>query len=112
MMLYLGLFVALLTVVLALQNTTPVTVRFLLWEYDSSLLLMILGAAALGFVLALLSAVAPLWRRTRELQGLSRTVISQAARISRLQGGPESIHQGIPDPRNHPVVRIRPASNS
>ena len=74
MTLYLGLFIALLTVVLALQNTTPVTVRFLLWQYDSSLLLVILEAAALGFILALLLAVAPLWRRTRELHSLSETV--------------------------------------
>jgi uncharacterized integral membrane protein len=86
--LYLACFIALLTAAFALQNTTPVTVRFLFWQYDSSLLLVIVGAVTLGVLMAFLLAIAPVLRRARQFQYLSTTVASQGARIRRLQGEP------------------------
>ena len=47
----LALVLALLTAAFALQNTDAVTVRLLLWEYQTSLVLVILGSTTSGAVL-------------------------------------------------------------
>lgn len=46
--LFLSLILALLTAAFALQNTEAVTVRLLLWEYQTSLVLVILGSTISG----------------------------------------------------------------
>ena len=45
-----ALVLALLVAIFALQNATVVTVHFLFWRFDVSLVLVILGAAASGAV--------------------------------------------------------------
>ena len=84
--LYLASFIALLTAVLALQNATPVTVHLLFWQHDSSLLLVIVGSAMMGFLMAFFLAIAAVWRKARRFEYLSTTVASQGARIRQLQG--------------------------
>jgi len=115
--LYLACFLALLAAVFVLQNTTPLTVRLLFWQFDSSLLLVIIGAAMLGFLMALLLAIAPVWRRARQFQYLSTTVVSQGARIRRLQGELRSAEptreETAPEPRMARSSRyaLRPVLN-
>lgn len=77
-----GLFVLAL---FALQNMEAVSVRFLLWSYETTLVLVILGSAALGacFVVVVLLG-ARLWR-ARETDRLAETVHAQAERIRRLE---------------------------
>ncbi len=83
--LFFAFFLALLTAVFALQNTDRATVRFLIWEYESSLVIVILSSAALGAALAFLLSLGPRWRRARETSQLLETIESQGARIRELQ---------------------------
>ena len=45
---------ALVTTFFALQNSTPVTVNMFFWTIESSLVVVIIGAATLGFATAIL----------------------------------------------------------
>jgi len=77
-----GLFVL---AVFALQNTEAVSVRFLLWSYDTTLVLVILGAAALGACLVAIVSLGARLRRAREGDRLAGTVHAQGERIRRLE---------------------------
>ena len=61
------------------------TVQFLLWDYQASLVLIILGATLLGTLLALLASIGPRLRRSRELRRLDSLTKSQEARIRELE---------------------------
>jgi uncharacterized integral membrane protein len=104
--LYLACSIALLTLVVALQNTTPVMFRVLFWQYDASLLLVILAAVVQGFCIACFLAVAPVWRRARRFEYLSMTVVSQGARIRRLQG---ELRSAGPTEEMGPLLPVRSA---
>lgn len=84
-LLFLALTLALLTAAFALQNTDAVTVRLLLWEYQTSLVLVILGSASSGIVLTFLASLGRRWRRSRTIRSLESTVESQGARIRELE---------------------------
>ena len=84
-LLILTLIIALTTAVFALQNTDVVTIQFLLWEYQTSLVLVILGSVASGVVVTLLASVGPRWKGTRHLRSLETTVKSQDTRIRELE---------------------------
>jgi lipopolysaccharide assembly protein A len=83
--LFLALVLALLTAAFALQNTKAVTVRLLLWEYQTSLVLVILGSAGAGIVLTFLSSLGRRWRRGRSIRSLQSTIESQGERIRELE---------------------------
>ncbi|RJX19329.1 MAG: LapA family protein [Ammonifex sp.] len=74
--LILGLLFALLVAVFAVQNSTPVNIRFLAWEFKNiSLALVVLGAAAGGafivFIMGLGREVRHAWRaRDLSIQNL------------------------------------------
>lgn len=80
-----ALVLAMLTAAFALQNTEAVTVRLLLWEYQTSLVLVILGSAASGIGLTFLASLGPRWRQTRTIRSLESTVESQGTRIRELE---------------------------
>jgi uncharacterized integral membrane protein len=84
-MLFVAFLFAALIAVFALQNTAQVSVSFLVWEYDTSLVLIILGSAMLGAVLAFLASLGPRFRRAREVRQLERTVETQGERIRQLE---------------------------
>ncbi|WP_455388772.1 lipopolysaccharide assembly protein LapA domain-containing protein [Petrachloros mirabilis] len=65
--LFLALVLALLTAAFALQNTEAVPVRLLLWEYQTSFILVILGSADSGIVLTFLSSLGRRWRQSRNI---------------------------------------------
>ena len=46
-----ALIFALLVAIFAIQNTTVVVINFLMWEFHTSLVLVILGSALLGALL-------------------------------------------------------------
>jgi uncharacterized integral membrane protein len=77
---------AILIALFALQNTVTVNVRFLLWEYDTSLVLIILGSAIFGAMLTFLASLGPRIRRARTTRQLEETVRSQGERIRELEG--------------------------
>ncbi len=51
--LFLAVAFAFLIALFAIQNSIVVTVNLLVWSFESSLVLVILGAASLGFFMAL-----------------------------------------------------------
>ncbi len=83
--LFLALVLASLTAIFALQNTDAVTVRFVLWEYQTSLVLVILGSVGVGIVLTFLSSLGRRWKRSTRIRTLQSTVDSQGARIRELE---------------------------
>jgi len=83
--LFLALVLASLTAVFALQNTDAVTVRMLMWEYQTSLVLVILGSVGVGIALTFLSSLGRRFRRSHTIRSLQSTVDSQGARIRELE---------------------------
>lgn len=83
--LILTLILALVTAVFALQNTDVVAIKFLFWEYQTSLVLVILGSAGLGFLLTFLASLGGRWRGSRTRRSLESTVKSQEERIRELE---------------------------
>ena len=53
--LILALLIAVIAVIFALQNTTQVTIAFLIWQFDQSLALVLLLSLAIGVVIGLLT---------------------------------------------------------
>lgn len=83
--LIIALILLLVAATFALQNTDVVTVQFLLWEYQASLVLIILGATILGTMLALLASIGPRLRRGKELRRLESLARNQEGRIQELE---------------------------
>lgn len=83
--LILTLILALVTAAFALQNTGVATIKFLFWEYQTSLVLVILGSAGLGAVLTFLASLGGRWKRIRTRRSLESTVHSQGERIRELE---------------------------
>ena len=83
--LILAFLLALATAVFALQNTDSVTIKFLLWEYETSLVLVIFGSTGIGVILALLASLGGRWKGSRTRQSLESTVNSQRERIGELE---------------------------
>lgn len=80
-----ALLLAIGTAAFALQNTDTVTVEFLAWEYQTSLVLVILGSVGSGIVLALLASIGGRWRTSRTQRSLEAMVASQGERIRELE---------------------------
>ncbi|MBI4290342.1 MAG: LapA family protein [Betaproteobacteria bacterium] len=96
-----GILVALASVLFAMQNSTPVTVVFLVWRFDGSLAMIILVSIALGaLAVALVSMPAALrsrWtisRQRRDMEALRASAASPRPR----EGEPERRSSG-PDER-------------
>lgn len=66
--------------VFALANPSPVSIRFLVWELQTTVAVAIMGAAILGGLLVLVSCFAGQMRhkaRIRELQAMVRALESR-----------------------------------
>lgn len=72
------LLIAILAVIFALQNPSPVTVTFLTWKFESSLALVLLLTFALGVALGLVTLISALIRR-------SLIISSQKKKIAQLE---------------------------
>ncbi len=59
----LGIFVA----IFAIQNAAPVTVKFLLWEFESSLAVLIIIAMLAGMLLVFLLSIPGRIKRRKEI---------------------------------------------
>ncbi len=82
--------------VFALQNTVAVTVHFLAWDYDASLVLIILGSAMLGALLTFLASLGPRFTRVKQTRQLEETVRSQGERIRDLERIASGPHETSP----------------
>lgn len=96
--LILALILALGTAAFALQNTDAVTIKFLLWEYQTSLVLVILASTGSGVILALLASLGSRWRDSRMKRSLEDTVRSQGDRIRELEHQLRLAHEAARPP--------------
>jgi uncharacterized integral membrane protein len=87
-----AILVAVSSVFFALQNSVPVTVKFLLWRFDSSLAMVLLIALALGaIIMALVSTPRALrlrWllsRQDKEIAALKMTNVELEKKRSILE---------------------------
>ncbi|MCL6450920.1 MAG: lipopolysaccharide assembly protein LapA domain-containing protein [Acetobacteraceae bacterium] len=92
MLLFLALLLIVLVAVFAVQNAFPVAVTFFAWSFETSLVLVILGAAVLGAltvgVLGLLKQVrlnVRLWGTRGQVRRLEAELAQARARCSRLE---------------------------
>jgi len=83
--LLISLILALVAVAFSLQNTEAVRIRFLFFEYQTSLVLVILGGLAIGAIMALIASIGPRLRRSRQMRQLQDTVATQGSRIHSLE---------------------------
>ena len=83
--LFVALGLAILTALFALQNTFPVTIQFLFWEYHTSLVLVILGSTAIGAALSAIAALGARWRHGRETRLLTAALEEERKRIAELE---------------------------
>ena len=96
--LFVSLILAMLTAAFALQNTEAVTVRLLIWEYQTSLVLVILGSAGVGIVLTFLASLGRRFRRGQTIRSLQSTVESQGSRIRELEEALRVSRENNPPP--------------
>ncbi|MFZ5943324.1 MAG: LapA family protein [Bacillota bacterium] len=88
MQLYLvsALVFALIVAVFAVQNTMMVTISFLLWEFSISLVLVILGAAAIGALCVFLVGAFKninSWRKQRDLEGKNKLLTEKVSELEK-----------------------------
>lgn len=83
--LFVALGLAILIALFALQNTFPVTIQFLFWEYQTSLVLVILGSTAIGAALSAIASLGARWRHGRETRLLTAALEEERKRIADLE---------------------------
>jgi uncharacterized integral membrane protein len=83
--LFVALGLAILIALFALQNTFPVTIQFLFWEYQTSLVLVILGSTAIGAALSAIASLGVRWRHGRETRLLTTALQEERKRIAELE---------------------------
>lgn len=77
--------IAFVVALFAMQNSEVVTLMFLSWEFNASLIVVIVGCVALGSILmGLLGGIAQ-FRLNLKLRGARRTVAKLEERISELE---------------------------
>jgi putative membrane protein len=81
----LALICALLVAIFAVQNAKPVVVAFLVWQFKISLVLVILGTAALGAAAAFLLGTVRLIRQSRRLKEADLCIERLEFELVRLQ---------------------------
>ena len=91
---------ALLTAIFAVQNALPVTIAFLSWSFQTSLVIVILGAATFGALatlsLAVLMQIKARWalKRVKQRQGeLEAEINTLKARLAQ-ESAKDDIKEG------------------
>jgi uncharacterized integral membrane protein len=72
--LILALLIAIAAVVFALQNITPVTITFFVWQYAGSLALILLLTLGLGVIITLLASIPAMLKRRIEIASQRKTI--------------------------------------
>jgi putative membrane protein len=104
--LVLGLIIAVVAVIFALQNTAAVTVSFFIWQFDQSLALVLLLAVALGVLIAVLTLLPTVIREKWQLSG--RRKKNRRARKEFRRGAHQISRKRSKDSRSGNRVANRP----
>ena len=70
------------------------------WEYQTSLVLVILGSVGSGVILALLASLGGRWKISRTTRSLEATVTSQGERIRDLEHQLRQAHETFRPPNS------------
>lgn len=84
-----ALVVSILAAAFALQSAVPVTVSFLVWQFEGSLAPMLLSAFAAGVVAALLALAPSMFRRRRQISGQRRKIKEPQTSLQERSAPPE-----------------------
>jgi uncharacterized integral membrane protein len=82
LLLLLALLIAIVAVVFALQNSTPVFIRFFGWQTQESMALVLLITFTVGVLFGLLVSVPALIQRMRKISQLKRQVDEQVHNLT------------------------------
>ncbi len=109
--LFFALFIALMAVVFALQNSAPVQVSFLLWRFDSSLALVLLVAllsgALMSFFVSLPSNVRARWtirQQRKKMNEMETNLADLKAQLAEVQKQIEGAHGAASEITASPIV--------
>jgi uncharacterized integral membrane protein len=69
-----ALAIAILTVIFALQNTTPVLVTFMFWKFEGSLALVLMLTFALGVLASLMVSIPAMLKRRAAISNQKKNV--------------------------------------
>ncbi|EAX46770.1 hypothetical protein TcarDRAFT_0435 [Thermosinus carboxydivorans Nor1] len=102
--LFLSFVFALLVAIFAVQNSLPVTVTFLMWSFQTSLVIIILGAATFGALVIVSLATLAQFRLQRTIslltQRLSDLETENNELKAKLNSGTEQIDPNKPAAEN------------
>ena len=96
---------ALLVAAFALQNTMPVIVKILFWEANLSLVIVIIGSAALGAISLFAIDMAKQLRVNREMKEVNEKLEALTKEKEELERNLAAYTQGI-----HPPAPVEPAA--
>jgi len=84
--------IAFLAIIFSVQNATPVTIKFLVWEMQGSLALVLFIALLAGALIAYLAAAPGQIRRRITISNLQKRLSELEARVPTTQpgAGPEA----------------------
>ncbi len=77
----LGIFIS----VFAIQNAAPVTVKFIFWQFESSLAVLIILAILTGMLLVFLLSIPGRLKRRKELYDKQKKIRELETRLEELQ---------------------------
>ncbi len=87
-----ALLLTTLVAVFALQNADQVTVRFLVWTFQTSVVIVILISAGMGALLAALVSLSQALKARRRLRQSEKRLEHLARQLGRSEGW-ESLHE-------------------
>jgi putative membrane protein len=98
-----GIVLAILLAVFALQNNVAVAVSFLFWRFESTLALVLLASLAVGVITVVLVTIPANWRRRgtlsrqrKELTELQNKLEEQKQKIAALEENLAAARSGGP----------------
>ncbi len=89
----LGIFIA----IFAIQNAVAVTVKFLLWEFQSSLAVLIIISMLAGMLLVFLLSIPGRLKRRKELYDKQKKIRELEKRLAEIEAQKTSPEEGGPE---------------
>lgn len=83
LLLIIGIVIAILAVVFALQNAVPIAVSFLTWRFESSLALVLLITLALGILMSLLVSVPSVIKKMKIISSQKKKIQELGSSLKR-----------------------------
>ncbi|MFI5135107.1 MAG: lipopolysaccharide assembly protein LapA domain-containing protein [Chitinophagales bacterium] len=68
------IFLLLIALIFAIQNTTAISIKFLMWNFGGSQALIIAIILLLGFVSGWLVGLSKVWKKNSEIKALNKKI--------------------------------------